>query len=389
MSQVFEAFGPEQTTDPWNNRFVALQTKGKDAMSDQAESLRHLFAAKHLDEFVSDAGDSNPESNVGWTIQADHQTEYVNHDPALDSESPTANPPRQTRVLCLASGKGGAGTSILSLNLAVALANKGERVALVDGDYGLGQLEILCDRRPTVDLEDVLSGRITPQEALVEGPQGIRLLAGSHAARMNEAWLVGPATDELLAQVVVELRDSRVVDWILVDAGSGLTARSQTLAAVADGMILVSTTEHAAIAASHALLSHLRRAAGSHLRLVTLINKSASHKSGNEAADRLIQAARLFQGLSVGQLGVVRDDFDVPRAVRNRIPVVQAPGWWLSTAARDIERIATKIHNGFETWDKAATDMPVAASTFSGYPLDNHELTNGVSASETASRKAG
>ena len=169
MSQVFEAFGPEQTTDPWNNRFVALQTKGKDAMSDQAESLRHLFAAKHLDEFVSDAGDSNPESNVGWTIQADHQTEYVNHDPALDSESPTANPPRQTRVLCLASGKGGAGTSILSLNLAVALANKGERVALVDGDYGLGQLEILCDRRPTVAPSDRL-GRHVYAESLLRKP---------------------------------------------------------------------------------------------------------------------------------------------------------------------------------------------------------------------------
>ncbi len=388
---MFEAFGPEQTTDSWNNRFIALQTKGKEAMSDQAESLRHLFAAKQPEGSVSDLSGLGSESAVGWTIQSDTEPDDDGFDSSLESDLASPRAPRRTRVVCLASGKGGVGTSILSLNLAVALARKGERVILVDGDYGLGQLEILCDRRPTVDLEDVLSGRISPEQALVEGPEGIRLLAGSHAARMNEAWLVGPATDELLAQVVGELRERQTADWILVDAGSGLTARSQTLAAISDGMILVSTTEQISIAASHALLSHLRRSAGSHLRLVTLINKSASHKAGNEAADRLIQAARLFQGLSVGQLGVVRQDVDVPHAIRNRIPVVQAPGWWLSTAARDIERIATKIHVGFETWEKSACDVSAssAGAGMIGYGLDPVGARNAHSASETASRKAG
>lgn len=355
-------------------------------MSDQAESLRHLFAAKPADEPADEAVLDETRPEVAWTIQAeshDDSTDPENESDELASAIQNIDP-RPTRVLCLASGKGGAGTSVLSLNLAVALARKGQRVALVDADYGLGQLEILCDRRPTVDLEDVLSGRIAPWEALVEGPEGILLLAGSHAARMNEAWLVGPATDELVAQVVSELRDSGVADWILVDAGSGLTARSQTLAAIADGMILVTTPEQVSIAASHALLSHLRRAVGSHLKLVTVVNKASSHKAGEEAADRLIQASRLFQGLSVSHLGVVRDDVDVPRAIKARMAVVQAPGWWLSTAARDIERLASKIHNDFESWATVANEMPDMIR-----PMESPETPETDDLSQSTTRKAG
>ncbi|MFM1802835.1 MAG: hypothetical protein RJA81_2187 [Planctomycetota bacterium] len=331
-------------------------------MSDQAESLRHVSNTTGSDEPVIESVATEMEQEVAWTIQASSPsvtTHSANdEDQAGDEpEEVVAHEPRPSRILCLASGKGGVGTSVLSMNLAVSLARKGHKVALVDADYGLGQLEILCDRRPTVDLEDVLSGRIAPWEALVEGPEGIMLLAGSHAARMNEAWLVGPATDELVAQVVTELRDSGVADWIIVDSGSGLSARSQTLASVADGMILVTTPEQASLAASHALLSHLRRAVGSHLKMVTVVNKASSHKAGEEAADRLIQASRLFQALSVSHLGVVRHDVDVPRAIRSRISVVQAPGWWLSTAARDIEKLASRIHEDFESWSSAATEL--------------------------------
>jgi len=327
-------------------------------MSDQADALRHLFAAKAQDEPTPVQEDPERDNTIGWTLQADRRFE----EPESVEETPEpvvaqVRVPKPTRVLSLISGKGGAGTSVISHNLAVSLARKGESVVLVDADYGLGQLEILCDRRPTVDLEDVLAGRIAPEDALVEGPEGIKLLAGSHAARMNEAWLVGPATDELVAQVIAELREKQVAEWILVDVGSGLTARSQNLAAASDAMIVVTTPEQASIAASHALLSHLRRAAGSHLKLVSLVNKAGSHRAGDEAADRLIQAARLFQGLSVGHLGVVRDDLDVPRAVRNRMAVVQAPGWWLSTAARDIERVTTLVRQDFEKWATAATEV--------------------------------
>jgi flagellar biosynthesis protein FlhG len=352
-------------------------------MSDQADSLRHLFAAKTPEDPESAYDEPERPEAIGWTLQSEIAA-AASAGP-VESAEPIAAP-KPTRVVSLVSGKGGAGASVLSHNLAVSLARRGDRVVLVDADYGLGQLEILCDRRPTVDLEDVLAGRIAPEEALVEGPEGIRLLAGSHAARMNEAWLVGPATDELVAQVVSELREKRVADWILVDAGSGLTARSQTLAAASDAMILVSTTEQAAIAASHALLSHLRRAAGSHLKLLTLINKSPSHRTGDEAADRLIHAARLFQGISVGHLGVVRDDSDVPRAVHNRISVVQAPVWWLSTAARDIERISAAVRSDFENWATAATEMALPTVNLLG---TQGATTLAADAAERSKRKAG
>jgi len=201
-------------------------------MSDQADALRHLFAAKAQDEPTPVHEEPERESSIGWTLQADRKFEEPESvDGAPEAVAAQPREPKPTRVLSLISGKGGAGTSIVSHNLAVSLARKGDSVVLVDADYGLGQLEILCDRRPTVDLEDVLAGRIAPEDALVEGPEGIKLLAGSHAARMNEAWLVGPATDELVAQVIGESMNRRIPNgaWCLFRAApAGTRAPSST-----------------------------------------------------------------------------------------------------------------------------------------------------------------
>ncbi|MFM7130397.1 MAG: hypothetical protein ACKO0V_13680, partial [bacterium] len=66
------------------------------------------------------------------------------------------------------------------------------------------------------------------------------------------------------------------------------------------------------------------------------------------------------------------------------IAVVQAPGWWLSTAARDFERLATKIHTNFEQWSSAANDLPnLPRFIHRAEAIDTTEITG------LASRRAG
>ena len=71
------------------------------------------------------------------------------------------------RVLCVASGKGGTGKSILSSNLAVLRARSGERVLLVDFDAGLANAHLLLGLAPKHDLSHVLQGQVSAEEALV------------------------------------------------------------------------------------------------------------------------------------------------------------------------------------------------------------------------------
>jgi septum formation inhibitor-activating ATPase MinD len=52
-----------------------------------------------------------------------------------------------TRIITVASGKGGVGKTTVVANIAVALASLGNKVCCIDGDIGLRNLDVILDRR--------------------------------------------------------------------------------------------------------------------------------------------------------------------------------------------------------------------------------------------------
>ena len=73
------------------------------------------------------------------------------------------------RKIVITSGKGGVGKTTVCANLGIALAKSGYRVALIDLDFGLNNLDVtLCVEKQTVfDLYDVFCGRCRPKQALI------------------------------------------------------------------------------------------------------------------------------------------------------------------------------------------------------------------------------
>ena len=76
------------------------------------------------------------------------------------------------RSLAITSGKGGVGKSCVALNIAAQLARDGNRVLLVDGDLGLGNIALLLGMGGEWTIEDALVGRCAVAEAVIEGPEG-------------------------------------------------------------------------------------------------------------------------------------------------------------------------------------------------------------------------
>ena len=107
-------------------------------MSDQADGLRQLVQAR---------------TGAGASALAEPPS-------AARAAGPRA------RSLVLTSGKGGVGTSNLALNLAIALGEQGGRVVLVDADFGLANIDMLCGLAPSCDLGDVLAGDRKLPEAI-------------------------------------------------------------------------------------------------------------------------------------------------------------------------------------------------------------------------------
>ena len=62
------------------------------------------------------------------------------------------------KVIGITSGKGGVGKTTVAVNLAVELANRGLKVALLDGDLGLSNAQILLNARVEYTYAHVLAG---------------------------------------------------------------------------------------------------------------------------------------------------------------------------------------------------------------------------------------
>jgi flagellar biosynthesis protein FlhG len=278
-------------------------------MSDQADGLRQL-------------------------VQARSGTTALLADPPAPSR--TAGAPAKARSLVLTSGKGGVGTSNLALNLAIALGEAGRRVVLVDADFGLANIDLLCGLTPAADLGDVLGSGSPLAEVIVEGPGGIRIVPGAHGMR-TLIDLFGDSPDRVAAELA-ELEAG--ADFLLVDAGSGLGPRIATLAAAADEVVIVTTPEPTSVADAHAAINRFRRLPGPP-RLRAVVNQASTPAEASDVLARITATSRQFLGTVVSALGYVRADPHVPLSVRMRRPFVVAyPG---SAASRCVRRLARDL----------------------------------------------
>jgi flagellar biosynthesis protein FlhG len=219
-------------------------------------------------------------------------------------------------VLCVASGKGGTGKSILSSNLAVLRARRGERVLLVDFDAGLANAHLLLGLAPKHDLSHVLQGQVRAEDALVSGPAGIKLLSGGVGRHI----LANPTRRELdrLFKALRPLEDQ--FDLIVIDHGAGVSYATVTHLAAATALLLVTNHEVTALSDGYALYkrAHL---ANAEIRVGLVVNRAPDEGRAQSAWERFQARPQRFLGHAPELVGWVPYDPAVLNSVEQRVPV--------------------------------------------------------------------
>src|ERR1044072_3637404 len=91
--------------------------------------------------------------------------------PAAPGTAPSATAkPRGRRRLAIASGKGGVGKTWFAITLSHALAKRGRKTLLFDGDLGLANVDIQLGLMPKHELGAVIAGRLPLHQATVQYP---------------------------------------------------------------------------------------------------------------------------------------------------------------------------------------------------------------------------
>jgi len=222
------------------------------------------------------------------------------------------------RVVAVTSGKGGVGKTNVAVNLAVMLARgHSKRVALVDADLGLANVDLVLDLQPRWNLSHLLSGRKELEEIIAQGPEGIEVVPG--ASGLSRLANLADAERHLLVDQLSRLE--RRADVCIIDTGAGIGDTVVAMAASADDCLVVTTPEPPSIADAYATIKILSRTARPP-RLHLLVNMVGGRREARQVYERISAVARRFLGADVRSAGYIFCDGHVARAVRRRRPFV-------------------------------------------------------------------
>lgn len=244
---------------------------------------------------------------------------------------------KQRHCLAITGGKGGVGKSNLALNLALELGDLGNKVGLLDADFGLANIDLLCGVLPEFHLGHVVAGLkevsnitipLSDYVDLIPGGSGIEELA-------NFSLISRPHIFDQLREM------EETQDFMLIDTAAGIAENVSSVVAAASKILIVVTPEPTSIVDAYATIKViLRHSPGKPIAVV--VNNVRGVGDAEHVFQSIDAAVRSFLSHRVEFLGMVPHDPAVQEAIREQISVVRyAPE---APASRAIRLIAKQLH---------------------------------------------
>jgi septum site-determining protein MinD len=231
-----------------------------------------------------------------------------------------------TRIIAIASGKGGVGKTTAAINLCCALAHFGKDTVVVDGNLSTPHVALhLGSPRLPATINDALRGARPITETAYLHPSGLKVIPASISLEEYKRTSLDRLRDVMLDLV-------GTTETVLLDtpAGAGYEA-AKTLQA-ADAVLLVTTPDMPA-ATDAMKAAALAREAG-----IEVMGAVLNRVTGDRTE---LTAANVAALLECEVLGTVQDDPHVRRALAMKQPVVHShPD---SPAAIAFKRLAAKL----------------------------------------------
>jgi septum site-determining protein MinD len=223
------------------------------------------------------------------------------------------------KVLVVTSGKGGVGKTTSTAALGAALAQAGQKVAVVDFDVGLRNLDLVmgAERRVVFDFINVIQGVAKLSQALIRDK------------RLETLWLLPASqtrdkdalTDEGVADVIKELRDK--FDWIICDSPAGIERGATLAMRFADTAVIVTNPEVSSVRDSDRIIGLLdskteKAEKGQRIDKHVLITRYDAQRA---ARGEMLNIEDVLDILSTPLLGIIPESEEVLRASNLGSPI--------------------------------------------------------------------
>jgi septum site-determining protein MinD len=226
------------------------------------------------------------------------------------------------KVIVVTSGKGGVGKTTSTAALGAALAQRNEKVVVVDFDVGLRNLDLVmgAERRVVYDMVNVIQGDAKLPQALIRDKrlETLFLLAASQTRDKDSL------TPEGVERIIGELK--KYFDWIICDSPAGIERGATLAMRHADMAVVVTNPEVSSVRDSDRIIGMLdsktlKAENGERMEKHLLLTRYDAHRA--ERGD-MLKVEDVLDILSIPLLGIIPESMDVLKASNVGAPVTLA-----------------------------------------------------------------
>jgi len=254
---------------------------------------------------------------------------------------------KTAKVITVTSGKGGVGKTNITINLAIALSEMGKRVAILDADFGLANIDVMLGIIPKLTLVDVIYNNRNILEVLTDGPKNIKFISGGSGVEE----LVKLDKEQLKRFIAnISLLD-KLADVVLIDTGAGISESVMSFVMAANEVILVTTPEPTSITDAYALIKAVsNRDRNKNIKVI--VNRAENANEAKDILTKLSVVAGKFLTIDLHPLGFIPQDEQVIKAIKMQQPFILS--YPKSQASKQIIEMSRKLieSNNEETASK-------------------------------------
>jgi len=221
-----------------------------------------------------------------------------------------------TRYIAVASGKGGVGKTLISINLAMIIGNTGKRVLIIDGDFGLSNVHIMLGLTPEKNLSDFINGKASIDEIVFKINNNVSFISSGNGIQ-ELVNLSSKDITEILDRIHEYAENN--FDIIIFDTPPGIHNETLIITSSSDIPIVISTPEPTAVADAYALVKVLNTS----MMLkdfYVLINKCSSKEEGLKIFNSINTVSQRFLDINLKYLGYITYNKNIIRKIVDQKP---------------------------------------------------------------------
>lgn len=256
------------------------------------------------------------------------------------------------KVFVVNSGKGGVGKTTTTANIGSALALMGHRVALVDADIGLRNLDVVMglENRIVYDLTHAIEGECEPAQAMIRDKRTDNLFVIPASQSRDKESVDGEQMKAFCEQLRAEF------DYVFIDSPAGIEQGFRNAMAAADSAIVVTTPDVAAIRDADRVIGFIEASGMEKPKLIINRVRPAMVKRGD-----MMTKDDILDLLAVPLLGMIPEDEKIVISTNRGVPIVHDGGSRSGASfrelaarieGREVPMQSVEVSNGIFGWFK-------------------------------------